>query len=387
MFRKKNLTARLSWSICLAGLLILCPSCHSSQAQSGTASLPAGSLEEPVPDTEGPVISGVHALTTSVGEAPSYRAGVTATDGQDGTVALLVDSSEVDLSVPGEYRVVYSAEDSSGNRTEVTTTVSVTEPEPEPEPGEPDGGQTGDTARNVSLQEVNDLADQILEKILTDGMSQREKARAVFDYVASHVKYVGSSDKSNWRVGAYDGFTTGRGDCFNYFACSKVLLTRIGVPIVALERVNGNSRHYWVLADVGQGYYHFDPCPHPKGYPLTCFLLTEAEVRQYTANLAAHSSYYINYYTYDYSSCPVPVEGMPAGDPSPSTAPASKPAQPEASGAGQPETPSEPTGEPADEQSESNEAGQDGLSESPADAPPGEAEDGGITAEPEGEEE
>lgn len=426
MIHKKKFTGRPIWSICLVWLLAmcLCPSCNSGQAQSNMqdGSMAAGSSaespEETVPDTEGPVISGVQALTTSIGETFSYRTGVTATDDQDGTVMLLVDSSAVNLSVPGEYQIIYSAEDSSGNRTEITTTVVVTEPEPDPVPEASgaesgnSGGQASALSKEASLEKVIDKADQILAKITKDGMSKRETAKAIFDYVAKNVKYVGSSDKSSWIVGAYVGMTTGRGDCFNYYACSKALLTRAGIPIVELQRVNGNSRHYWVLADVGEGYHHFDPCPHPKGYPLTCFLLTEAEVRQYTANLAAHSSYYINYYTYDYSSCPVTVAGMPTDEaasleqatkpapsepanttetsqPEPDASDTTETPQPEIPDPADPETPSEPTGETTDEPSNSDGAAQDESTEASADMPLDEAEDStdNIEAWPEGEEE
>ena len=371
---RKKFTARPIWAVCLVWLLLmgLFPACSSGQAESGTpvgsveTDSPAEDPEELEPDTQGPVISGVQALTALVGETISYRTGVTATDGRDGTVPLAVDSSAVNLSVPGEYQVIYSAEDSAGNRTEVTATVVVTEPEPDAEPPESD-------AKEISLEQVNGLADQILEKILKDGMSKREKARAVFDYVASHVKYVGSSDKSGWIIGAYEGFTTGRGDCFTYFACSRALLSRADIPTVDLQReANSNSRHFWLLADVGEGYHHFDPCPHPTGFPLTCFLLTETQVRQYSVNLAAHSSYYKNYYIYDYDACPVPVEGMPTGEIRPTVTPAPRPATPEAPETTEPESPE--TAVP--------ESPETAVPESPETAEP----EGPETAEPEGSE-
>lgn len=368
MHRKKP-TGYPIWFVCLVWLLImcLCTSCIPSKSQVNTQESPMAtglpteslSMEEGIalavekPDTEGPVISGVQPLTTSVGETLSYRSGITAVDDRDGAVLLLVDSSSINLSVPGEYQVIYSAEDSSGNRTEVTTTVVVTEPKAvaseavEPDPGVT-AGQAGAQTGGASLENVNALADQILAQIIKDGMSQREKARAIFDYIVSHMRYVGSSDKSSWIVGAYTSFTTGRGDCFNYYACSKALLTRAGIPTVDLQRVNGNSKHYWVLADVGDGYHHFDPCPHPQGYPLTCFLLTEAEVRQYSSNLSAHSSYYANYYTYDYSACPVKAAGMPVNEPaSPSPEQTIEPnstEMPEMIEPAQPEGPLDPAG-------------------------------------------
>ena len=305
--------------ICLLGLLITClsVSCTSdglpenpaeSFSETETVPVTEGTLESSSPeatvpaagepDTEGPVISGVQTLTAVVGGTLSYRDGVTAVDDRDGPVPLQVDSSHVNLSVPGEYDVIYSAEDSSGNRTEVTATVVVMEPEPTvDDPPQP--------TKTPTQADVDALADKVLAKIITDGMSQTEKARAIYNYVYKSIKYVGSSDKSSWIVGAYNGFTAGRGDCFNYFACSKALLTRAGIPNVDVQRVGGPTRHYWQLVDVGSGYYHFDACPHDNSYPITSFMLTDAETEEYTSWRGK------NYYVYDHESCPVTVATTP----------------------------------------------------------------------------
>ena len=285
---------------------------------------PAG-FDSPAPaeDTQPPVISGTKDLTVAVGESLSYRTGVTVTDDVDETVQLQVDSSGVNLSEPGEYQAVYWAEDAAGNRAEVTVTVTVVETVTV---DDADGGETEDVVEaggeEITLERVNELADDILAEITTSGMSQREKALAIYNYVHNHIKYTGTSDKSSWLVGAYVGFTRGSGDCYNYFACSKALLTRAGIPNVDLTRVGGNSRHYWQLVDVGEGYYHFDACPHPSSYPLYSFLLTEAEVREYTRQC---SSVRKNYYVYDYAACPVTVEGMPAEEPPETETPAATP--------------------------------------------------------------
>ena len=294
---------------------------------------PAGS-DSPAPaeDTQPPVISGTKDLTVAVGESLSYRTGVTVTDDVDETVQLQVDSSGVNLSEPGEYQAVYWAEDAAGNRAEVTVTVTVVETVTV---DDADGGETEDVVEaggeEITLERVNELADDILAEITTSGMSQREKALAIYNYVHNHIKYTGTSDKSSWLVGAYVGFTRGSGDCYNYFACSKALLTRAGIPNVDLTRVGGNSRHYWQLVDVGDGYYHFDACPHPNSYPLYSFLLTEAEVQAYTKQC---SSIRKNYYVYDYDSCPVEVvQGTapvtptpkPSAQPTPTPAPTPTP--------------------------------------------------------------
>lgn len=335
MAGKKKLTGYPIRSMGIVWLLIMClcvsctsdtPSENSSAAETApvteTPDIAEGSApvtEAVEPDTEGPVISGVKPLTALVGGTLNYRDGVTAVDDRDGPVPIQVDSSKVNLNVAGEYEVVYFAEDSSGNRTEVATTAVITEP------GSTENPTEGLAA--ADLERLNALADQILEQITDDSMSLRDKAKAIYDYVSSHIKYVGSSDKSSWIAGAYSGFTTGRGDCFNYFACAKTLLTRAGIPNVDLERVGGVTHHYWQLVNVGDGYYHFDTCPHPSGYGMTSFLITEDQARAYTEKIGSVRP---NYYVYDYASCPVPVVGLSEEERNPQGADAAGPgAQPE----------------------------------------------------------
>lgn len=255
-------------------------------------------------DTEGPTITGARDLTVEVGGTPSYRDGITVTDNVDQAVRLQVDAGQVNLTQPGEYPVTYLAADSRGNETSVTVTVTV-------KAAETQGGQNGPpkgVPANITQEKLEELADRVLSQIIKADMSQRQKARAIFDYVATHIRYVGTSDKSSWITGAYVGLTQGRGDCFNYYAASKILLTRAGIDNVDLERAGGTTDHYWQLVYVDDGWYHFDACPHPNGYYIESFLLTEAEVREYTKRCSKVRK---NYYVYDYEACPVTVVGTP----------------------------------------------------------------------------
>lgn len=303
-----NRRRRTAAAVCLA-LMAGLAAC-GTPAQTGSQSA------RPPADVTPPQLSGVRDLTVALNGTASYREGVSAVDDVDGPVAVTIDASAVDLTVPGEYSVTYSAQDAAGNRTEQTVTVTVVETatvdqgrdeqtEDEP-PGET--GIGGVPLSEVTQEDVDRLCDQILGRITSSGMSQRDKAKAIFNYVNGHVKYVGSSDKSSWLVGAYVGLTRGRGDCYNYFACSKALLTRAGIPNVDLQRAGGNSRHYWQLVNTGDGWYHFDACPHPTGYPLYAFMITEAQARAYTEQVKDAR---LNYYVYDYGACPVAVEGTP----------------------------------------------------------------------------
>lgn len=321
-------------------------------------------------DMEPPVITGAKDLTVTAGQQASYRNGVTATDNADALVTLQVDASQVDLSRPGQYPVVYSAADAQGNRASAAITVTVLEPPPK-ETDPPAETQTGAESQTGAEPQIGnearayELADGILAGIISSGMTQTQKAEAIFRYVNSHITYVGNSDKSSWAAEACNGFTRGRGDCFTYFACSKALLTRAGIPNVDLRRVGGQSRHYWQLVNTGNGYLHFDACPHPTGHPLRCFLLTEADVRAYSASIT--SSYYRNYYVYDYDACPVAAAGAPAPEeaqPTASQPPApSVPAETQA-----PEAPAQPVEPPAEETAPTQD--DPAWGQSPAESPP-----------------
>ena len=78
-------------------------------------------------DNTAPTIQGVHDLSLYLGSAVSYRSGVVVTDDKDPSPKLDIDSSQVDLSNPGTYPLVYTARDMTGNETRLEVTVTVAE--------------------------------------------------------------------------------------------------------------------------------------------------------------------------------------------------------------------------------------------------------------------
>lgn len=80
-------------------------------------------------DTEAPVITGAKDITLDKGSTkPNWLSGVNVTDNIDNNPTLTVDDSAVKLDELGTYDLVYKAEDSSGNKSEVTVKVIVIEP-------------------------------------------------------------------------------------------------------------------------------------------------------------------------------------------------------------------------------------------------------------------
>ena len=225
------------------------------------------------PDVEPPKIYGAKKAMAYIGVPVSYKKGVYAEDNKDGEVAITVDSSQVNLKVAGEYPVIYSAVDSSGNKTEMVLTITMME-------------------QTVTREELDEMADEILAKIITEEMTILEKAWAVYQYVNRHVSYTGVSDKSDWMKEAKNGIKKGVGDCFTYYAISNLMLDKIGIQALSVERasIGDETRHYWHMVNYGEGWYHFDACPH-KPY-FVSFMLTTEEVDAFSKRVGKNNYYY-----------------------------------------------------------------------------------------------
>lgn len=201
---------------------------------------------------------------------------------------------------------------------------------------DPDVAQSSTgSSRNKTYSEnrYNAVVQQIIGKIITDDMTPRQKCRAIYDYVKGHVYYTGSSDKSDWKKGAYSGFVNGTGDCYTYYACCRALLTELGIDNMEVQRYGSSmpTRHYWNLVDYGEGWYHMDACPHLKTDPrFDCFMATDQELINFSAG-AGREYYYFDFDSEDY---PERVGGavdwdnikpMPDRKPKPTTEPTAEP--------------------------------------------------------------
>ncbi len=187
--------------------------------------------------------------------------------------------------------------------------------------------------RGYSTDALNELVNQVLQKIITSGMSKREQAYSVFRYVNSHVRYVGDSVKTSWQEGAYEGLYTGRGDCYTYYALSRALLTALGIDNLEVRRVGGTSSHFWNLVNCGDGWYHFDAGPHSVSMDgASFFLFTDQDAMNYTQKAGR------NYYDFDGSLYP-PRAGGPA---EPEAVPEPAPQEPETPVSEEPILPEEP---------------------------------------------
>jgi len=230
-------------------------------------------------DIEPPVIEGQLDKTVYIGDSVSFKKGVVVTDNVDTDIEVQVDSSQVDINTAGEYTVVYTAEDSMGNMDLEEGTITVIE-------------------QLYTEDDVYALCDEVLADIITEDMSDYDKAHAIYVWVQGNMGYSESTDRGDWLKGAYDGLKNRHGDCYNFFAVSKALLTRAGIKNEDIEIIPTATRHhYWNVIDCGEGWRHFDTTPRVdktfKG-----FYLTDEELMTYSdAHYHSHN-YDREIYTY-----------------------------------------------------------------------------------------
>ena len=239
-------------------------------------------------DNVAPTIYGVNPISLYAGGTVSYRSSIIVTDDQDPAPQLSVDSASVNLSQAGVYEVTYIATDAAGNETRFPTTVTVREK----------------PASWAEPETINQMADELLAGIVNDSMTDREKVQAIYNWMHWNFAYVNTSDKTDALQAAYLMMTNRYGDCFSFFALSKLFFDRLGIPninVVRIENPYRRSHHYWSLVSVdgGENYYHFDCTPRSttaNGTRNFC-LVTDA----YLTNYEIRSP---GYYTRDMSLYP-----------------------------------------------------------------------------------
>ena len=105
-----------------------------------------------------------------------------------------------------------------------------------------------------------------------------ETAWEIFNWVHSNITYVPITESQTFEEAAFNGFARRSGDCYVYFACSKMLLDIAGIPNLMVERypVETNS-HYWNLVQIDGLWYHCDATVF-RDHPGMYFLLTDEEI-------------------------------------------------------------------------------------------------------------
>ena len=199
-----------------------------------------------VNDTTAPVIDGEAKIFVSVGSTVKYKSYIFVEDDTDPDPKVTIDNSGVDLSKEGTYEVIYTVTDASGNSASRTVTVVVGATE------EPD----------VDESVIYAKADEVLDEIIDDDMTDLQKVFAVFYYVRETFTYVKDNNYWEYKQEAYNMMTTLHDNCYANVCVSKLLLERLGFESFMITGEMGyvDEHHYWnmVSIDGGETWYHYD---------------------------------------------------------------------------------------------------------------------------------
>lgn len=183
---------------------------------------------------------------------------IEAEDDRDGPVSIKADTSGINWNKTGVYKIKYTAVDKAGNK-----------------------ASTWAKAQVFATSTPERIADQVLASITKKGWSDERKARAIYKYVRKNCSYVNHTKHTNWRSAAVTGLRYSSGDCYTYYAISRLLLTRAGIMNFGIKRYPTSiGRHYWNLVYVRGGWYHFDTTPRASG-GVFC-LVTDSQLKSYS---------------------------------------------------------------------------------------------------------
>ncbi len=250
------------------GLILRCCGCALAAftlVTIGTACFRGSAKLLYIRDDQAPSIWGARERQVYVGGTIAYREGVSVIDAVDPEPELRVDSSQVDLSTPGTYPLIYTATDANGNESSVETTVTVLEL--------PEGWATA--------EEIDEVLEDLIQELKLESKTAKQQVYSIYGWCHENLKYQGHTDRSDVRQAAYHMLTTGTGDCYGYYALSKALFDMLGLPnidVVKVKNHSEDSNHFWSLVSVdgGETYYHYDATPRVGQTESFCLITDEA---------------------------------------------------------------------------------------------------------------
>lgn len=257
---------------------------------SGNVSAECASVLTVIRDTQAPVFEKVPELSAFIGEAIAYRKGLVVVDNCGGAtqsgVTVDVDSSLVNPNLAGDYPVIFTATDASGNTSTAETVIHIYD-------------------NRITQEMLMEKVDSLMAQITTEGMTTEEKLRAAHAYIQKNISYTADSDKSDWVRAAYDGlFGSMSGDCFNYFAAAKAVLIHLGLDYKEFERTPGvaEGTHFWLMVNIGTAdaprWYHYDATRLLNSYDADGCLITDKQLFAYNRYIKQ------TFYAYDRNAYP-----------------------------------------------------------------------------------
>ena len=138
------------------------------------------------------------------------------------------------------------------------------------------------------LEETDKLAQEIVDELITDGMTELEKAEALYTYITENVVYDQRyyADRENMPYEsqtAYGALHDNLAICGGYAQAYQLLLQKAGITCYTVSGSMGSEYHMWCIAHVGSEWRYFDPTSDRgrADYWYNCFNVTADELTRY----------------------------------------------------------------------------------------------------------
>ena len=153
------------------------------------------------------------------------------------------------------------------------------------------------------IDKLYDLADKLVAEIITDDMNEIEKAFAIFKWTRTKIPFTYENVPHNYVDQAIRGLQGKIGDCYTCSAAAKTLFERAGFEAIFMEKPTHS--HYWLMVKVNGEWYYMEPTPI---YLTTfmCFLGTDAQLEWFNKHVKE------GYYTFNHKLYPAPAKISPA---------------------------------------------------------------------------
>lgn len=140
-----------------------------------------------------------------------------------------------------------------------------------------------------ALKLADAMADEVIAHVVTEGMTQREQAEAVYSYLTQTVSYDQRyySDRSSMPYESQTAVGALRDHlaiCGGYANALKLLYEKIGIPCYNISGRYFREYHMWNLAEIDGEWFWFDATSdrgNSSEYGFLRFALTELDAMKY----------------------------------------------------------------------------------------------------------
>ena len=127
----------------------------------------------------------------------------------------------------------------------------------------PQGGLT-QTEALARLEEIDALAAEIYQTVVTPDMGQREAAEALYAWLTEHVRYdfryYGTPGEMPYdSTTAYGALHDNLAICGGYAQAFQLLLEQADIPCITVSGKMGSENHMWDLVRIDGQWLYFDP--------------------------------------------------------------------------------------------------------------------------------